>query len=114
MNDSTVIGRFRYSLSAPRRPRSLVGLLRMWWHDFVIHPLFEGTELCEDCGRRYPLWSAADHLWTKCMGDFGGLLCPSCFSDRMENKGIIVQFLAVEFDKADPCKWRERINVKAR
>lgn len=91
------LGRFRYSLGVPRRPHSLAGLLRMWWHDFVVHPLFTGTEICEDCGRGYVLWRADDELWREAMGCARGLLCPTCFERRLDKKGVIVIFTASVF-----------------
>ncbi len=87
--------RFRWAWHTNRRPRSVIGLLRMWWHDFVIHPLFEGTEVCEDCGRSdYPLWHADEALWNAAMGCKGGLLCPTCFSERMDKLGTVIEFEA--------------------
>jgi hypothetical protein len=69
----------------------------MMWNDFVIHPLFGGTEVCEDCGRGYVLWQADEELWRDVMVDGSGLLCPACFERRSEEKGIIVKFWAKVF-----------------
>ena len=100
-----VISRLRYSLHAPRHPRSVVGYARMLWNDFVIHPLFGGTEICEDCGRGYVLWQADEALWREVMGEGAGLWCPDCFERRCEEKGIIIKFLAVLFRRTGerPC-----------
>jgi len=104
---AAVIGRFNHSLREPRHPRTIFGLLRMWWSDFVIHPLFEGTEICEDCGRGYPLWATSTKTWQELMDGNAGLLCPTCFCDRMEKRGVIVQLLAVPWDRANPGRWHE-------
>ena len=89
--------RFRNSLQGPRHPKTVAGYLRMLWYDFVIHPLFEGTEICEDCGRLYVLWYAPEDLWELAMGCPAGLLCPACFSERCEEKGVVVEFKATVF-----------------
>lgn len=81
-DDSTPLSRLRYSLSIRRQPRSLAGLLRLWWHDFVVHPLFEGGERCQDCGRAYEIWRAQDALYCAVIGSRGGLFCPRCFARR--------------------------------
>lgn len=100
-----VYARLRYCLRVKRRPRSLVGLVRLLWEDFVIHVLFEGGEVCQDCGRRYPLWHADydANLWERVrervIGHGGGLLCPSCFDRRATEAGISVEFVAVEFQR---------------
>ncbi len=92
-------GRLRYALAIRRHPRSLVGLVRLLWEDFVVHVLFEGGEVCQDCGRRYPLWHADwdANLWERVIGHGGGLLCPSCFDRRAAEAGVSVEFIAVEW-----------------
>lgn len=92
------IKRLRYSMRVKRHPRSLSGLLRLWWHDFVIHPLFEGGERCQDCGRDYVLWRAPDDLYEVVIGSNRGLFCPACFdrrSRRVYRRGVI--FIAEPF-----------------
>jgi hypothetical protein len=50
--------------------------------------------LCEDCGRRVPVWFAPNALWNRVKGgpeatdDPGGLLCPCCFIRRAETTGV--------------------------
>jgi len=104
-----VFGRLRYSLrhwkwmllTPGHRPKYLAAWFRMLWHDFVLHPLFIGTEVCEDCGRyHFLLWFAPDELWELATGESAaetgladGILCPQCFSDRLEEHGIIVRFV---------------------
>ena len=94
-------GRLRYCLRIKRRPRTVAGYLRLLWEDFVIHLLFEGGEVCQDCGRRYPLWHADydENLWERVIGHGGGLLCPSCFARRAAEAGISVEFVAVEWQR---------------
>lgn len=52
-----------------------------------------GDGPCEDCGLRYPPWSAPNEVWNLVMGgpdatdDPGGLLCPTCFAVRAERAG---------------------------
>src|SRR5579872_7127106 len=84
-----VYGRLRYALRMKRRPRSLAGLARLLWEDFAVHVLFEGGEVCQDCGRRYPLWHADydENLWERVIGHGGGLLCPGCFDRRAREAG---------------------------
>jgi len=97
------LGRMRYSWRVPRRPRSIMGYVRLWWQDFIIHPFFEGTECCQDCGRLYPVWSAPDDLWALGMGfarpgaHLPGTVCPSCFDERCRDRGVIVEFTASVF-----------------
>jgi len=86
--------RLRYSLGKGRRPVSLAGLLRLWWADFVIHPLSGCGEHCQDCGRRYVLWRAPDDLYAEVHGSGSGLLCPACFSRQADAKGVTVCFAA--------------------
>lgn len=86
--------RLRWSLTVRRHPKTLAGWLRLWWHDFVIHPIFEGGERCQDCGCKYVLWWSDDEdLWRKGNdGNLGGLLCPMCFAKRLDKRGVVVRF----------------------
>jgi len=77
-----------------------MGYLRLLWQDFVVHLLFEGGEVCEDCGRGYPLWRALDDLWWSVMDGPGGLLCPGCFDRRADECGIQVHLWAVPWRRA--------------
>lgn len=90
-------GRFRWALRQHRRPRGLAGLLRLWWADFVIHPLFEGRERCQDCGRGYVQWHAPPDLYEEVHGSLYGLLCPACFARQGQDRGIAVEFEARVF-----------------
>ena len=88
------LGRLRWTMRSRRRPKSLAGLLRLWWHDFAVHVLFEGGERCQDCGRRYVLWGAPDDLYAEVHGSPHGLLCPLCFERQAAARGIVVRFEA--------------------
>ena len=81
-------GRLRWAFRTKRHPRSLAGHLRLLWHDFVIHVLFEGGERCQDCGCDYVLWEADCDLYERVHGGPGGLLCPRCFSRQAREKGL--------------------------
>jgi hypothetical protein len=88
-----VRGRLRGVLRMRRGPVSFAARLRMYWHD-IGHVLFEGTETCQDCGRRFALWRAPDDLWREVYGSAGGILCPLCFGRQAREAGIIVMFEA--------------------
>ena len=54
------------------------------------------VEFCKDCGVKQPLvWTAADALWVEVWGNEGGVLCPSCFTDRCERASIFVRWVPV-------------------
>lgn len=97
--------RLRRSLRQRRRPRSLAALVRLWWHDLVIHVLFEGRECCQDCGRGYVQWHAPPYLYGEVHGSLYGLLCPACFARQARACGIAVEFEARVFrrDGGPPC-----------
>jgi hypothetical protein len=84
--------RLRWAIRTGRKPTSLAGLLRLWWADFALHPLFEVGERCQDCGRRFPLWRAPDDLYAEVYRSLGGVLCPACFALKAEAKAIVVMF----------------------
>lgn len=92
---SGIVGRLRWSVRTGRNPASFAALLRLWWADFVLHPLFGIGERCQDCGRGFVLWRAPDELYTVVYGSLRGILCPACFSRRGAAKGITVAFEAV-------------------
>lgn len=76
----------------PRKQRR--ALLRALWHVARGHD----GELCEACGRRYPLWRAADELYTAVIGSRGGLFCHGCFTAEAARRGIVLQWVPREFD----------------
>jgi hypothetical protein len=81
-------------------PRSIAARMRLLWHDFVIHGLFEGSERCQDCGRDYVLWEAPNDLYREVHGSPHGLLCPDCFARQAREKGIVILFAATVFKRA--------------
>ena len=94
-----VRGRLGWAIRLRRHPRyvpgrSVVGRTRLLWHDFIFHPLFEGGERCQDCGRDYVLWHAPTDLYERVHGSTAGLLCPKCFSRQADEAGIPVEFIA--------------------
>ena len=95
------MGRLKWALRLRRKPVSLAGRLRMWWHDFVLHPLFGGTEICQDCGRPYVSWRAPDDLYQEVHGSASGTLCPACFDQQAHAKGIVIGFRAVVIRRGD-------------
>lgn len=99
-DDSTTMGRLAWACRMRRRPRTVVGYLRLLRHDFVTHGLFgPGGERCQDCGCDYPLWWAEGDLWESVFGTDGGLSCPGCFDRRATKAGITVEFRAVRFER---------------
>jgi hypothetical protein len=90
------LGRLRWAIRTGRKPTSLAGLLRRWWADFIIHPLFEAGERCQDCGRGSVLWRAPDELYAEVHGSLHGVLCPACFDRQAAAMGIVIRFEARE------------------
>lgn len=85
------------------RPRTPFAWLRLLWQDFVVHGLFgPGGEVCQDCGRGYPLWHAEKDLWSRIVGGSGGMLCPSCFDRRARRLGLDIEFRAMPFERPSP------------
>lgn len=55
---------------------------------------------CDDCGLPTPYatgyyWLAPDDLWAEVVGTPALVLCPPCFTERAENRGITVAWMAV-------------------
>lgn len=69
------------------RRRQWVALVRSLWISFV---LCDDIETCQGCGRRYDRWWAPQPLWDELIGNYGGLLCPRCFTVRAEAVGVRV------------------------
>src|ERR1035437_700379 len=88
----------------------------------IYHTLIRGceTEMCQDCGRpvKHSLdgyWRASDELWNTVVGEPGwreqlgeyaylgvpGTLCPRCFYEEAERRGLRVAWLAVSADEYD-------------
>lgn len=85
------IGRLRWAAETARHaePKSFAARLRLLWHDFVIHGLFDrGGERCQDCGRDYDWWHADDKQWERVQGGPWGLLCRPCFNGRARSGDV--------------------------
>jgi hypothetical protein len=55
---------------------------------------------CDDCGLPTPYatgsyWLAPDDLWRDVVGSPALTLCPACFTERAEDRGIHVSWRAV-------------------
>lgn len=55
---------------------------------------------CDDCGLPTPYatgsyWLASDELWDAVVGTPALVLCPPCFTERAENRGVTVSWRAV-------------------
>lgn len=93
-----VLGRLKWAVRQHRhgRPaRSTAGRIRLLWHDFVTHVLFEGGERCQDCGRDHVLWHAENDLYRHVHGSSSGLLCPGCFDRQAREKGLVLDWRPV-------------------
>lgn len=58
-----------------------------------------GEGLCEHCGRKYRVWSAASPIWNATVrgGECGaneefGFLCANCFMELAEDRGVATLF----------------------
>lgn len=85
-------------LTHPNRRKTPITLLRHFWYGLV---LGADGESCYDCGDRYGrfgmLWWAGGSdstLWNTVTGfeDGDGLLCPSCFQKRADQKGVLLDW----------------------
>lgn len=47
---------------------------------------------CQTCNKANVSWYADNDLWNKVMPDDGGILCPQCFSNKAEQKGLNIIF----------------------
>jgi hypothetical protein len=95
------LGRLRWAIRSGRKPTSFAGRLRLWWADFILHPLVECGEHCQDCGRSYVSWHAPDDLYTEVHGSLFGTLCPACFARQGDGRGVRICF------EAQRWPWRE-------
>jgi hypothetical protein len=96
-------GRLLWAIRTRRQPRSSAGYLRLVWHDFVTHGLFDaGGERCQDCGRDYVLWSAPTALYAMVHGSTRGPLCPWCFDLQARAMGIRIKFIAASLEGRTP------------
>jgi hypothetical protein len=52
-------------------------------------------EFCKRCGAQQPVvWTASDDLWAQFSGwtDDGGVLCPTCFDRRAQQRGVLLRW----------------------
>lgn len=71
-------------------------------------------ETCEDCDRRYDafLWGAPKELWTFLVDDSGaGLLCPRCFTERADAKGLMLRWVPQVIHSRKDGDWNNHETV---
>ena len=84
----------RWALYFVRHRRFLAALRSLWYRLACGHI----EEDCQDCGRPYLLWHAADDLYGRVTGNWphpdgesgGGQFCLACFDRRAERQGIVI------------------------
>lgn len=87
--------RIMWVLTGPfdtRRARAVA-----FWH-YVIRRW--ATEICRTCGGRVgratgSWWRADDALWAEVVGAPNAVLCPRCFTEAADRRGIPVRWEAV-------------------
>lgn len=50
-------------------------------------------DTCEVCGNYNPRWTADNELFNKVNGSPNGIMCPTCFANIAEGKGINIKFV---------------------
>jgi len=73
----------------------------LFWTIIYCH----GTELCDECGRRYErglardrhffIWHAPQPLWDALMHRHGGCLCPDCFNRKADAAGYRLTWVPI-------------------
>ena len=61
----------------------------------------ETGEVCQRCGRSYSIvWYAPDAMWFTISGHSqgNGLLCPDCFDELAQGRGIFLRWECKELD----------------
>lgn len=81
--------RLKVSLSAPRTFKACLRWL-LWRH--VVRYEYE---MCQLCGKRVgphtgSWWVTDDILWWQVVGDMNVVLCPPCFTEMADEKGMLV------------------------
>jgi chromosome condensin MukBEF ATPase and DNA-binding subunit MukB len=59
-------------------------------------PEKQGDNVCQKCGARNPAWYADNELFNKVNGSPDGVMCPNCFEEIAEKRGVNVMFKAVD------------------
>lgn len=54
----------------------------------------DGDSVCQNCHRENIVWSAENELFNKINGSPNGVLCPKCFENKAEEKGVKIIFEA--------------------
>lgn len=57
--------------------------------------------ICQKCGSKNPAWYADNDLFNKVNGSPDGVLCPMCFQELADSKGINIIFKAEDMAKDD-------------
>ena len=72
---------------------SLLAKIKSILPQFIIN-YFEIIEFCQRCGIQQPIaWHCkSDELWKKINGTKNGVLCPKCFSELAQEKGIFIMW----------------------
>lgn len=95
------------------REGKLLAAVRQAWAAFI-----EGHdgETCQECGRRYLLWHAADDLYGRVTGRWpkpwddgsgqsevaSGLFCPACFDRLASARGIALRWYPMVYAAPSP------------
>lgn len=79
------------------RPVSVRAELRRWYWRFVRGYEYE---ICDRCGGAVgrctgSWWGADDVLWEDVNGGFTGVMCPPCFTEACDSRGIWIAWRAV-------------------
>ena len=48
----------------------------------------DGDTRCQQCTRLNPCWWVEAKIWNEVMGSEAGVLCPTCFLVRCDEKGV--------------------------
>lgn len=81
-----------YEWSARRAWKTRRAALRgLWWWLVRRYP----NELCQDCGRPVgrsigTYWHASDELYERVRGTLHGTVCPGCFTEAAEERGVFI------------------------
>lgn len=51
-------------------------------------------DTCQRCGGFNPAWTADNELFNKVNGSPNGIMCPTCFANMAQGKGIEIKFIA--------------------
>lgn len=56
-------------------------------------------DTCQRCAGPNPFWHAPNYLWDKVVGSEGGILCPICFADLADQKGLDYYWVFAPIDE---------------